>query len=250
MSNLEPTDVGPVAGGDLPVAEADRQHVLTLLNTAYAEGVLSAPERDQRLAEARGALTFDDLVPLTRDLVSGRPAVSYDRTNASGAVDQVVAVFGGTRRSGPWRVRTESNLSIAFGGVELDLSEATFESEELHISVNCIFGGVDLTVPDGTEVISHVAAVFGGADTHRLAAPTPGMPRIIITGFVLFGGLDVRNPRRGGRSSRRDSADRYAAQIHDHAGREAERALRHAQRHAERAQRHAERHAQRLDRPS
>jgi hypothetical protein len=237
MSNLEPTDVGPAAGGDRPVAEGDRQHVLTLLNSAHAEGVLTAAERDRRLAEARAAVTFDDLVPLTRDLVSGRPSVSYDTAHASGNADQIVAIFGGTRRTGRWRVHPETNVSAAFGGVELDLSEATFEANELQFSVNCLFGGVEMTVPEGTEVVSHVAAVFGGADVHRLAPPQPGMPRIVVTGFVLFGGLNVRN-RRGHNGW---DAEHYAA-------RQAERAQRHAEHHAARAQRHAERHAERLDR--
>lgn len=236
MSNLEPTDVGPAAGGDRPVAEGDRQHVLTLLNSAHAEGVLSAAERDRRIAEARAAVTFDDLVPLTRDLVSGCPSVDYDVANASANTDQVIAIFGGTRRRGRWRVHPETNISVAFGGVELDLSEAVFEAAEVRFTVNCIFGGVEVTVPEGTEVISHVAAVFGGADTHRLAPPQPGMPRVVLTGFALFGGLEVRNPRG---SKQRDAA---------RAERHAERHVLQAERHAERAERHAERHAERLDR--
>lgn len=233
MSNLEPTDVGPAAGGDRPVAEGDRQHVLTLLNSAHAEGLLTAAERDQRLAEARAAVTFDDLVPLTRDLVSGRPSVSYDVTNPSGNADQVIAIFGGTRRSGRWRVHPETTISVAFGGVELDLSEAVFEAAELRFSVNCIFGGVEVTVPEGTEVISHVAAVFGGADTHRLAPPQPGMPRVVLTGFALFGGLNVRNP--SGRGQRDAARAQHYAELH------AARAERHAERHAAQIERHAAR---------
>ena len=243
MSNLEPTDVGPVAGGDRPVAEGDRQHVLTLLNTAYAEGLLTVPERDRRLADARAAVTFDDLVPLTRDLVTGRPTVSYDLAHASGDVDQVVAIFGGARRGGRWRVHPETNISAAFGGVELDLSDATFEADELHISINCLFGGVELIVPEGTEVVSRVGAVFGGTDTHRLAAPQPGLPRIVLTGFALFGGLSVRHPGSRGR-------DVYRDQRYDelHAYREQRHAELHAaraERHAAQAQRHADRHAAR-----
>ena len=225
MSNVEPTDVGPVAGGDRPVAEADRQHVITLLNTAHAEGVLAAPERDRRLAEARAAVTFDDLVPLTRDLVTGRPAVNYDLAHASANVDQVVAVFAGASRSGRWRVHAETNISAVFGGVELDLTDAIFESDELHLNVNCLFGGVELTVPEGTEVVNHVGAVFGGTETRRLAAPVPGLPRVVLTGFAFFGGVSVSHPK--GRQ------------------RDAFRAQRHAELHAARAQRHAEREAAR-----
>ena len=37
----EPTNVGPIAGGSLRASDADRDHVATLLSTAYAEGRLT-----------------------------------------------------------------------------------------------------------------------------------------------------------------------------------------------------------------
>ena len=33
----EPTNVGPMAGGNLRASDADRDHVATLLSTAYAD---------------------------------------------------------------------------------------------------------------------------------------------------------------------------------------------------------------------
>ena len=48
----EPTDVGPIAGGNLRASDADRDHVATLLTTAYAEGRLSKDEHDERLDAA------------------------------------------------------------------------------------------------------------------------------------------------------------------------------------------------------
>jgi hypothetical protein len=65
----EPRDVGPLYGGDFQVAPADRQLVITLLTAARANGRLSAPDCAARLAAAYAARTFDDLVPLTRDLM-------------------------------------------------------------------------------------------------------------------------------------------------------------------------------------
>lgn len=248
MSNLEPTDVGPAAGGDRPVAEADRQHVLSLLISAHAEGILTASERDRRLAEARAAQTFDDLVPLTRDLVSSRPSVSYDVANASTDTDQVFAIFGAAARSGQWRMHPDTNVTAVFGGVELDLRDAIFESNELRISVNCMFGGVKVTVPEGTEVISHVVAAFGGTDTRKLAAPHPGLPRVVITGFVLFGGLEVghKGQRQGGYGvpGGIDAyVDRDQIRAEAHVARDQLRAGLHEQRDAIRAGRHERRDA-------
>ncbi len=200
MTNpIEPTDVGPAAGGDLVARDADRDHVITLLNAAQAEGRLSVGERDERIAAARAAETFDDLVPLTRDLVgpapSGRPAVAYDATNASAEADQIVAVFAGASRKRAWRVRRNTSVLTVFGGAELDLTQATFEAKEVTFNVFCLFGGVELTVPPGTEVDNQVMALFGGVDVGKLAAPDPSAPKLLVKGFVGFGGVDVRNPK-------------------------------------------------------
>jgi Domain of unknown function (DUF1707)/Cell wall-active antibiotics response 4TMS YvqF len=199
MSNpLEPSDVGPVVGGDLIAADVDRDHVVTLLNAAHAEGRVTAAERDQRIAAARTAETFDDLVPLTRDLVGpagARPAVSYDEANGSVSADQIVAIFAGASRKHAWRVRKHTSILTVFGGAELDLTQATFESRDVEINVFCLFGGIELTVPPGTDVDNQVMAVLGGIEVGKLAAPDPSAPRITVKGFVGFGGVEIKNPK-------------------------------------------------------
>ena len=201
MSNpLEPSDVGPAAGGDLTASDTDRDHVIALLTAAQAEGRLTAAERDQRIAAARTAETFDDLVPLTRDLVSptgpaARPVMNYDESHGSEEADQIVAIFGGATRKHRWRVRRNTSILAMFGGVELDLTEATFEAHELTFNVFCPFGGVEVTVPPGTDVDSSVIAVFGRAEVRKLAPPDGLAPRIVVKGFCGFGGVEVRNPK-------------------------------------------------------
>jgi hypothetical protein len=199
MSNpLEPSDVGPVVGGDLTAADADRDHVVALLNAAHAEGRLTAAERDQRITTARLAETFDDLVPLTRDLVgpaATRPAVSYDEANATESADQIVAIFAGASRKHAWRVRKHTSILTVFGGAEIDLTQAIFEARDVEVNVFCLFGGIELTVPAGTDVNNQVMAVLGGSEVGRLTPPDPSAPRITLKGFVGFGGLEVRNPK-------------------------------------------------------
>lgn len=198
MSNpLEPTDVGPAVGGDLGVAESDRQHVITLLNAAHSEGHLSAYDRDRRIETAIAAQTFDDLVPLTRDLVTTRPSavVNYQPGSPDQAAEQIVAIFSGTKRSGQWQVRPHTSVLTMFGGVELDLTQAIFTSQTVEVNVFCLFGGVELTVPAGTQVDNQVIAVFGGADVHKVVPPAVGAPRVVVKGFVGFGGVEVKNPK-------------------------------------------------------
>jgi len=68
--SFEPTDVGPLFGGDQPILETDRRLVINLLNAAQADLRLTAPDYAARMNQAYAARTFDDLVPLTRDLMN------------------------------------------------------------------------------------------------------------------------------------------------------------------------------------
>lgn len=202
-SSPEPSDVGPAVGGHLAAAQTDRDHVVTLLTAAHAEGLLSLDERDQRIAAARAAETFDDLVPLTRDLVSidGSAVRSFaqfptiDETNANPNADVVVTIFGGTERRGAWRARSNISVLTLFGGTELDLTRAIFESRTITVNVFCMFGGVEVLVPAGTDVRNEAIAIFGGSGIGKIAPPLPGAPTVIVRGFVGFGGVEVKNPK-------------------------------------------------------
>lgn len=205
-SALEPTYVGPVAGGHLRASDGDRDQVSTVLSTAYAEGRLTREEYDERLDALLAAKTFDDLVGLTRDLVvvggtSPAPAegaqTSYaiDTTPSSEYTDRMVAVFSGSERKGKWRVRRRIEAYAIFGGVDLDMREATFESPVTEINGLWCFGGLDIKVPEGVEVRDQTMGVFGGSDVKNVGEPVPGAPVLIIKGMALFGGVSVKGPK-------------------------------------------------------
>ena len=206
----EPTGVGPIAGGNLRASDADRDKVTTVLSTAYAEGRITREEHDERLDQVMRAKTFDDLVPITSDLVpltavpapaaplqpanAPGPQFQIDTTRDSGA-DQMIAVFGGATRKGRWRMHKQSNAIALFGGIDLDLTEATFESNELEINGFWCFGGLDIKAPAGIEVRDRTAGIFGGTDIKGLGDPVPGAPVITIKGVSLFGGVSVSGPK-------------------------------------------------------
>ncbi|HHV20069.1 MAG TPA: DUF1707 domain-containing protein [Propionibacterium sp.] len=209
MTSPEPTDVGPKFGGDLRVGDSDRDRVMTVLSTAYAEGRLTKDEHDERLAAAADARTFDDLVPLTRDLV---PLHAPIRTNvpahqppgthvpridghSTGESETLVAVFGGSTRRGVWRARRQIRSFALFGGSELDFSEAIFEHDVIEITGFWLFGGLDVKIPEGVEVHDEVVGIFGGSDVKN-TRPTPGGPKIILKGIALFGGVSVKGPKK------------------------------------------------------
>jgi hypothetical protein len=203
----EPTNVGPITGGNLRASDADRDQVATLLSTAYAEGKLSQEEHDERLDQLMVAKTFDDLLPITQDLVLVRPPVpvATSQTSSRFAIDTVgqnsdsdnmIAVFGGVTRKGRWRIRKNTRALALFGGMDLDLRDAIFEAPVVEISGFWCFGGLDIKVPEGIEVQDQIAGVFGGSEVRDIGEPAPGAPKLVIKGVALFGGVSVKGPKK------------------------------------------------------
>jgi hypothetical protein len=202
----EPRHVGPVAGGNLRASDADRDQVAAVLNAAYAEGRLTQAEHDERLDKVMTARTFDELVPLTRDLVpmpqttpvaaSAAVGVTVDAAGAASSADMIVAIFGAATRKGRWRVHRRSRVFALFGGVDLDMREAVFDAPVVEMSGAWCFGGLDVKVPAGVEVRDHTVGIFGGTDVRDLGDPQPGAPVLVVKGVTLFGGVSIHGPKQ------------------------------------------------------
>jgi Domain of unknown function (DUF1707)/Cell wall-active antibiotics response 4TMS YvqF len=196
-------------------SDADRERVVAVLQDAYVEGRLSASEHEERVSAVYAASTFGELVPVLADLpvpqgtlpLPGRPGVELVSSPSVGqplsvrpdlaarADSDAVAVFGGFERRGRWVVPALLKAVCVFGGGELDFTQAQLTSQETVIKVRCVFGGLDITVPEGVLVRSSLRAIFGGHSSPDTGAPD-GAPVLRIEGLAVFGGVDVRRPRR------------------------------------------------------
>jgi hypothetical protein len=198
---MEPSDVGPKYGGHLPVTEADRADAMALLDAARTHGYLSTDEYDHRALAVRSAANRDDLTPVTRDLanVASSPVTysqptSYAVARPSGtAQDSIVKVgfFSNSTLAGRWDTPSQLHCYAAFGGVDIDFTDAVWTSDEIVVDALAMFGGLRIRVPAGVEVIDRTTAIFGG--TH-VRPTTPGGRRVIVRGLALFGGINVKGP--------------------------------------------------------
>lgn len=132
-----------------------------------------------------------------------REARSKSRGCASGGGDprttiNGAAIFSGMER----RVTTQDfqggNVSAVFGGIELDLSEASMQADEATLEINAIFGGAEIRVPETWQVSYRGAPIFGGIEdktrTARVDDPAnSNLKTLVITGAVIFGGLEIKN---------------------------------------------------------
>jgi hypothetical protein len=104
----------------------------------------------------------------------------------------VVTILGGNDRRGAWTVPRHLGIVTVLGGTDLDMSEARFASRTTRINVFCLFGGIDIKVPEGVNTTMNVSCILGGADTNAPSSGHPNAPVLLIDGFVIFGGLDVK----------------------------------------------------------
>ncbi|WKX72349.1 DUF1707 domain-containing protein [Streptomyces sp. XD-27] len=201
----------PVAEVDLRASDADRDRIADILREALAEGRIDPEEHAERIDAVYRARTRGELEPLIRDLPAAAVvassagsgpgsgvSVGYDTAQSSSgpartgpASESLVAVFGGSVRQGRWRVRPRTNAFALFGGVEIDLTQAIFEQQEIVVNATAVFGGVEIKVPENVTVRGGGTGIFGGFDAASGEAEDPAAPVIVITGFALFGGVQV-----------------------------------------------------------
>ena len=72
--------------------------------------------------------------------------------------------------------------------MDCDLSNAIIDRDVV-INAVCVFGGIDIKVPDNVEIVSEVAGVFGGIDVNKRNSSAPY--KLYIEGVSIFGGIDI-----------------------------------------------------------
>lgn len=99
------------------------------------------------------------------------------------------AVFCGTEMNFDGVVFDGADLVTVFGGIDCNLRNAII-NKDCVIKVSCVFGGVDLIVPDNVKVVSNISCVFGGVDV--LKSNNNAEHTIYIDGACVFGGVDIK----------------------------------------------------------
>lgn len=110
------------------------------------------------------------------------------------AMDSQVAIFSGSDRVYNDEVFSGSNLVAVFGGVDLDLRNAKF-TKEVVIKAFCLFGGIDIIVPEDMQVKIKSGFIFGGASDERKGDASKGKHTIYIDAVGGFGGISVTDKR-------------------------------------------------------
>ena len=135
-----------------------------------------------------GALVVWKALASRRDM--GKTTVSKD-DDVTDSVVNITAVLGGFQR----RVNSQNflggEITAVMGGCELDLRGASIQGEAV-INVFAAMGGIELKVPTDWTVVLHGAPILGGFD-EKTVSPPDGSKRLIVKGYAIMGGVEVRN---------------------------------------------------------
>jgi len=113
-----------------------------------------------------------------------------DDANADNVID-ITAILGGFER----RVSTPDfrggEITAIMGGCSLDLRDSALATEAV-VNVCAIWGGITIKVPPDWTVVLHGTPVMGGF-TEKTARPPDNRKRLVVTGYAVMGGVEVRN---------------------------------------------------------
>ncbi|HEX7367680.1 MAG TPA: hypothetical protein VF273_11320 [Pelobium sp.] len=105
-----------------------------------------------------------------------------------------VSVFGGTKKNILSKNFKGGDVTNIMGGAELNFYHADINGVVV-LDVVQMFGGTKIIVPPSWEVVTEMAAVFGGIDDKRSLNQvlTDKSKVLLIKGTSIFGGIDIRN---------------------------------------------------------
>jgi predicted membrane protein len=103
------------------------------------------------------------------------------------------AVLGGFKRSSRSQNFQGGELTSIMGGCEIDLREASIQAEQAVISCFAFWGGIEIKVPEDWNVSVDAVPILGGFDDKTRHPQEAFAKQLLIRGFVLMGGVEVRN---------------------------------------------------------
>lgn len=107
------------------------------------------------------------------------------------SVINAAAILGGFRRRIASKAFRGGEITAVMGGCELDLRDASIEGEAV-VTVFAMWGGINLRVPEDWTVVLQGMPLLGGFDD-KAAVPARADKRLIVRGYAIMGGCEIRN---------------------------------------------------------
>lgn len=183
----------PIDPKNLRVSDAEREHVIEVLQKAIGKGLISLDEFSERTDTALAAKTRGELNSVLVDLPGLVHAENAPATTAPPQIE-LRSTMSSLKRSGQWVVPQRLLIRSRMGSTELDFTEAVISTEQVEIELDVAGGSVELLFAENAGVVSSGVAVTMGKveDKHP---NENGAPRFVISGAVRAGSVEIRRPK-------------------------------------------------------
>lgn len=121
-----------------------------------------------------------------------KPGDPFARASTdSDSIVDITTILGGYagRVAGP--IFRGGDITTIMGGCELDLRQCSIDGEAV-LTVFALCGGISLKVPPDWSVELQGTPILGGFEAKTIEAPNVNK-RLIVRGFTIMGGFEVRN---------------------------------------------------------
>lgn len=202
---------------DVRIGDRERRDVDARLQRAYADGVLTMAEFEERSGKCWAARTRGDLDPLIRDLPEPQPETAVEAARPRPSVPSAVTRI----RSPDVRKRIVGGIAVAaLAGAGLFAGSRALTSDDVvsvfgsqvvtvapgddRIEVGVVFGNVRVVVPADARVQPSGTLVFGRSECGA-ACDGSGQRDVVVDASGAFGSVNIL---RQGEQPRADDRDR------------------------------------------
>ena len=186
---------------DLRVSDAEREHVVEVLQKAIGRGMIDLDEFTERTDTALAARTRGELNAVLSDLPGLLHPDVYPSAGPVHSPDQRLelnAKYSALVRNGRWLVPPEVVVHNRYGSTKLDFSEAQISSSVVRLELDCKWGSVEVVIPDRAAIdLNAITEIkYGSLQDKTSSDGKPGNPKLVFAGRLHGGSLVIRHPRR------------------------------------------------------
>ncbi|MBP2321874.1 hypothetical protein JOF56_002259 [Kibdelosporangium banguiense] len=184
----------PVDPRDFRVSDDERNHVVSLLQKAIGQGLITLDEFATRTDAALAAKTRSELNAVLVDL-PGLVRTDAPATEPAGPQRlELRSNMTKLTRTGRWVVPPELVVHSTMSGCVLDFTVAKIDHDVVVIECEVHAAHVKLVLPPESTVDTDSLRVSAGKLSNKVRRGRQGRPHFVVRGTVLGGVVQVKRP--------------------------------------------------------
>jgi hypothetical protein len=192
----EPAQNGPLQADprEFRVSDAEREHVVDLLQKAIGRGLITLDEFTERTDTALAAKTRAQLNAVLLDLPG---IVHRDQVLVPPRERQELkATMSSVNRKGRWSVPRQLVVHNRLGSTDLDFREAAIPHAVVDIELDVTAGSVKLVLPEGATVDACGVELAASNLKDKVGTGANGRPHFVVHGQVRAGNVEIKKKAR------------------------------------------------------